>query len=350
MNTTKKILVTGAAGYIGAHTVLELQEAGYEPVIVDNFSKSDDTLLKGIEKITGKRPNFHRGDCSDNNFLRSIFSSNGPFSAVIHFAAFKSVGESVEQPLAYHRNNIGSLLAVMEVMKENGVRDLIFSSSCTVYGQPDSVPVNEDTPFKRAESPYGATKQICERILEDCYKTGFRIISLRYFNPIGAHPSGLLGELPIGTPNNLVPYITQAAAGVRQKLTIFGDNYQTPDGTCVRDFIHVMDVATAHVKAIEYMEKLSPENMLEAFNLGTGVGVSVMQLVKEFIRVTGVELTYSIGPRRPGDVERVYADPSKLNKAFQWSTRYTYTDALEHAWRWQKNLAKDHVVAQNGHG
>jgi UDP-glucose 4-epimerase len=335
---SKKILVTGGAGYIGAHTAVELIHAGYEPVIVDNLSRSDQTLLKGMEKITGSKPNFHQGDCLDEDFLQKIFKTQGPFSCVLHFAAFKSVGESVQQPLLYYENNVGSLVALLKVMQANQVKDLIFSSSCTVYGQPDQIPVNESAPFKRAESPYGATKQMSERILEDTYVTGLRVVSLRYFNPIGAHPSGVMGELPIGTPNNLVPYITQTAAGKREKLTIFGNDYDTPDGTNIRDFIHVVDLATGHVKAMEYLDTLPPSNTYEAFNLGTGQGVSVLELVNQFQEVTGVTLNYTIGPRRPGDVEKVYADPSKVNRLLNWKTRYTSSDALLHAWEWERRL------------
>lgn len=334
----KKVLVTGGAGYIGAHTAVALIEAGYEPVLIDNFSRSDRTLLKGMEKITGSKPNFREGDCLDTGFLDEVFQVEGPFSAVLHFAAYKSVGESVQQPLIYYENNIGSLVALLKVMQANDVKDLIFSSSCTVYGQPDHIPVDESAPFKRAESPYGATKQMSERILEDAYLTGFRVISLRYFNPIGAHPSALMGELPIGTPNNLVPYITQTAAGKRDKLTIFGNDYDTPDGTNIRDFIHVVDLAIGHVKAMEYLDKLPAPKLYEAFNLGTGVGVSVQQLVDEFQKVTGVKLNYTIGPRRPGDVVKVYADPSKVNEKLKWKTQYTSADALLHAWEWERKL------------
>jgi UDP-glucose 4-epimerase len=337
--SSNKILVTGGAGYIGAHTVIELINAGYQPVIVDDFSKSDRTLLEGIEKLTGKKPNFHEGDCCDKIFLTSLFAAEGPFQSVIHFAAYKSVGESVANPLMYYRNNIGSLVALLEVMKENNVKDLIFSSSCTVYGQPDRIPVNESAPFKRAESPYGATKQMSERILEDTYITGLRVISLRYFNPIGAHPSALLGELPIGVPNNLVPYITQAAIGKREKLTVFGNDYNTPDGSCLRDFIHVVDLAIAHVKALDHLQKLPTGNAYEVFNLGTGIGVSVLELVNKFQQVTGEKLNYGIGPRRPGDVEKVYADPTKVNKELNWKTKYSIEDALLHAWQWEKKLA-----------
>ena len=338
MNSGKKILLTGGAGYIGAHTVVELVAAGYDPVIIDNFSKSDKTLLDGISRITNKPLQFVEGDCCDREFLSKLFKEHGPFSSVLHFAAFKSVGESVEKPLDYYKNNVGSMLALMDTMKDNQVSDLIFSSSCTVYGQPDHIPVNEEAPFKRAESPYGATKQVCERILEDAYKTGFRVVSLRYFNPIGAHPSALLGELPVGAPNNLVPYITQTAAGVRERLTVFGNDYNTPDGTCIRDFIHVVDVAVAHVKAMEFLSKRTERNLYEVFNLGTGIGVSVLQLIQKFIKTTGVNLNYVIGPRRSGDVEKVYADPQKLNKAFNWKTQYTVEESLLHAWQWEKKI------------
>jgi len=338
MSSIKKILLTGGAGYIGAHTVVELIEAGYDPVVIDDFSRSDKTLLEAIEKVTGKRPEFVEGDCCDKDFLMKLFKSKGPVSSVLHFAAFKSVGESVEKPLDYYRNNIGSLVSLLEVMQENNVTDLIFSSSCTVYGQPDHIPVNESAPFKRAESPYGATKQMCERILEDAFSTGFRIISLRYFNPIGAHPSGLLGELPIGTPNNLVPYVTQTAAGVRKELTVFGSDYNTPDGTCIRDFIHVVDVAVAHVKAMEFLSNKSEQNLYEVFNLGTGIGVSVLQLIQKFVKATGVNIPYKLGARRAGDIEKVYADPEKLNKAFGWKTKYSVEESLLHAWQWEKKI------------
>ena len=337
----KKVLVTGGAGYIGAHTAVELFNAGYDPVIVDNLSRSNRTLLHGMEKITGTRPKFREADCLDEKFLMEIFQSEGPFECALHFAAYKSVNESVAKPLMYYENNLGSLITLLKVMEANEVRNMIFSSSCTVYGQPDIIPVDESAPFKRAESPYGATKQMSERILEDAYHTGFRVISLRYFNPIGAHPSALMGELPIGTPNNLVPYITQTAAGKREKLTIFGNDYNTPDGTNIRDFIHVVDLAVGHVKAMEYLDKLPASKQYEAFNLGTGKGVSVLELVNQFQEVTGVKLNYSIGPRRPGDVEKVYADPSRVNAMLNWKTQYTSADALLHAWEWEKRI--DHI-------
>jgi UDP-glucose 4-epimerase len=336
----KKILVTGGAGYIGSHTVVELVNAGYEPVVIDNFIYSDGSLIPGIEKITGQKVNFHKGDCRDRDFLRNIFKSQGPIKAVIHFAALKLVGESVEKPLEYHQNNIDSLLALLEVMREHSVTDFIFSSSCTVYGQPDRIPVNETAPFQKAESPYGATKQICERILEDVSTTVFRTISLRYFNPIGAHPSGLIGEVPLGTPNNLIPFVTQTAAGWRKELTVFGSDYNTPDGSCVRDYIHVVDLSIAHVKALSYLENQSFKKFYDAFNLGSGTGASVLEIIEKFKKVNGVNVNYKLGPRRSGDIEKIYADPQKANKVLNWETKISIEDALRHAWEWQKTLTK----------
>ncbi|MEQ8363085.1 MAG: UDP-glucose 4-epimerase GalE [Cyclobacteriaceae bacterium] len=337
---SKKILVTGGAGYIGAHTVVELYSNGYSPVIIDNFSKSDRTLLEGIDKLTGKSLVFHEGDCADKQFLKEVFEKEGEFAGVMHFAAYKSVGESVEQPIMYYRNNLDSLLTLLEVMKEQQVNQLIFSSSCTVYGEPNSIPVDEKAPFKKAESPYGATKQMCEQILEDTVKAdqNLKVISLRYFNPIGAHPSAMLGELPIDKPNNLVPYITQTAAGIREKLIIFGGEYDTPDGTCIRDFIHIVDLAAAHVKAIDKLLGADENKGYQYYNLGTGQGVSVLQLVKEFIEVTGVKLNYEIGPRRAGDVVKTYADPTKVEKELGWQAEYSTKEALQHAWEWEKKL------------
>jgi UDP-glucose 4-epimerase len=333
-----KILITGGAGYIGSHTVVELQHAGFDTVIVDNLSRCDDTMLKGIEKITGQKPNFHKGDCLDHDFLRNVFKTQGPLHGVIHFAAYKAVGESVEKPLDYYRNNVGSLVTLMEVMQEFNVKDFIFSSSCTVYGQPDEIPVNESARFKRAESPYGATKQMCERILEDTFLTGFRIISLRYFNPIGAHPTGHMGELPIGVPSNLVPYITQTAIGKREKLTVFGNDYNTPDGYNIRDFIHVVDLADGHVKAIEFLQKQTGPKFYDVFNLGTGHGVSVMELIDKFQKVSGVKLNYQMGARRPGDIEKVYADPTKIMTMLNWKPKFSIEEGLLHSWEWEKKL------------
>jgi len=336
----KKILVTGGAGYIGAHTVVELVEAGYHPVIVDNLSRSDKTLLNGIEKILEQKPVFYEGDCADETFLKKVFEAEKDIQCVMHFAAYKSVGESVQSPVMYYSNNLNSLMVTVNVMRSFGVQDIIFSSSCTVYGQPDNIPVGEDAPMKRAESPYGATKQMCERILEDVYPLGMRAVSLRYFNPIGAHPTVLLGELPIGVPNNLVPYITQTAIGKRPKLTVFGDDYNTQDGSCVRDFIHVVDLAQAHVKAMEFLAGKEKSPSYNVFNVGTGVGASVLELLKKFQAVTGVKLNYVIGPRRPGDVEKTYADPSKAFKELQWRSKFSLEDGLLHAWRWEEKLAK----------
>lgn len=335
-----KILVTGGAGYIGAHTAVELAQQGYVPVIIDNFSKSDRTLLTGIEKITGKPPVFYEGDCTDAEFLNKIFTREPGIAAIMHFAAYKSVGESVEKPLMYYENNLQSLLQLLKVMKHHDITNFIFSSSCTVYGQPDHIPVDESAPFKRAESPYGATKQMCERILEDAVisDSNLRVVSLRYFNPVGAHPSIEMGELPLDVPGNLVPFITQTAAGIRKKLVIFGQDYHTPDGTCLRDFIHIVDLARAHVAGLQKMEAKTL-NPYEVFNLGTGEGVSVLQLVKKFIAVTGVPLSYEIGPRRPGDVEKTYANPAKATQKLGWKTTFTIDEALLHAWSWQKKIS-----------
>lgn len=338
---SKKILVTGGAGYIGAHTAVELDASGYTPILIDNFSKSDRTLLRGIESITGKSVVFYEGDCTDKEFLKSVFEKEGVLSGVMHFAAYKSVGESVEYPVMYYRNNLDSLLTLLEVMKEKHVNKLIFSSSCTVYGEPDVIPVDENAPFKKAESPYGATKQMCEQVLEDVAKTNqdLNIISLRYFNPIGAHPSAMLGELPIDKPNNLVPYITQTAAGIREKLIIFGGDYDTPDGTCIRDFIHIVDLGQAHVKAIDKLLTSKNKKGYQFYNLGTGNGVSVLQLVKEFIEVTGVSLNYEIGPRRAGDVVKTYANSTKAQSELGWSAQHTTKDALRDAWAWEKKIS-----------
>jgi len=331
------VLVTGGAGYIGSHTVVELLNAGYDVTAIDTLERSELRMIEGVKTITGKDFNFKKVDCLDEGAMEQLFASNS-FNSVIHFAAYKSVNESVEKPLMYYKNNVGSLMVLLEVMKRHQVRDLIFSSSCTVYGQPDQIPVDEAAPFKKAESPYGASKQLCERILEDVATEGIRVVSLRYFNPIGAHPSCLIGELPIGVPSNLVPYVTQTAAGVRTQLTVFGSDYNTPDGSCLRDFIHVCDVASAHVNAIQFLENESSEKTFEAFNLGTGIGVSVLELVKMFIEVNGVKLNFKVGPRRSGDIEKVYAKPSKINKILGWKVRYSLGESLQHAWQWEKQI------------
>jgi len=337
MKNSDHVLVTGGAGYIGSHTVVELIKMGYRVTVIDNLERSDYKIIEGVEAITNTKVDFHKIDCLSTLALDDLFSKNR-FTSVIHFAAYKSVNESVTNPIAYYKNNVGSLITLLEIMKKYQVYDLIFSSSCTVYGQPDQIPVDESAPFKRAESPYGASKQICERILEDAATIGFRIISLRYFNPIGAHPSALIGELPIGVPNNLVPFVTQTAAGAREQLTVFGNDYNTPDGSCLRDFIHVVDVADAHVKAIRHLNEQNKKEFFEAFNLGTGEGISVLGLVQKFIGVTGIKLPYIIGPRRPGDIEKVFADPRKINKAFGWKAKYDLGESLLHAWNWEKKL------------
>lgn len=334
----QKVLVTGGAGYIGAHTIVELVQAGCKPVVVDDLSRGNINMMDGAGKIVGSKISFHKVDCNDRAHLRNVFQENKDITSVIHFAALKSVEESVQQPLAYYRNNIGSLLTVLEVMKEFSVARLIFSSSCTVYGQPDVIPVTEEAPFKKAESPYGATKQMCERILEDeasAWK-GLRVVSLRYFNPIGAHPSSHIGELPVGVPNNLVPFITQTAIGKRDQLTVFGADYNTSDGSCLRDFIHVVDLAQAHVKALQKIDEMP--HAYEPVNLGSGNPVSVLELVKTFTQVTGVPLKYAIGPRRAGDIEKVYADPGKSRTLLDWKTRLTIEDALRDAWNWEQKL------------
>ncbi len=334
-----KILVTGGVGYIGIHTVVELVQSGMEPVIVDDLSRSDIKLLRGAEEIVGRKLTFHKVDCTDPDALRKVFLEHRDLSAIIHFAALKSVNESVANPLLYFQKNLNSLMTVVALALEFRVPRFVFSSSCTVYGQPDHIPVTEETPFKQAESAYGATKQMGEEILRNVAKAQpwFKMIALRYFNPIGAHPSALIGELPLGVPGNLVPFITQTAIGKRDKLTIFGDDYNTPDGTCLRDFIHVVDLAKAHVQSLRKMDELPVA--FEAINVGTGIPVSVLQLVKYFISVSGVNLNYSIGPRRDGDIEKVYADPAKSRQLLNWETQISIEDALRDAWRWEQRLA-----------
>ena len=335
----KKVLVTGGAGYIGSHTVVELFNHGFIPVIVDNFSNSDERVLQGLEDILGFKPILYRSDCADYQSLKDVFQAETP-DAVIHFAAFKAVGESTEQPTRYYRNNIDSLLTVLELMEEFQVRDIVFSSSCTVYGQPDELPVSETSKQKNATSPYGYTKQVSERILMDACvaRPELRCALLRYFNPIGAHPSGLIGELPFGIPNNLVPYIAQTAAGIREKLVIHGNDYQTADGTCIRDYIHVCDLAMAHVRALEWID--AQTCACEAFNLGQGQGNSVKEVIDTFISVNNVAVRVEIGPRRTGDVEQVWADATKAQRVLNWKTEKSLATALQDTWRWQEHLSK----------
>jgi UDP-glucose 4-epimerase len=335
------ILVTGGTGFIGSHTTVELQNAGYEVVIVDNLSNSNADVLDGIEKITGKRPAFERVDCCDLEAMDNVFRKYPKIEGVIHFAASKAVGESVEKPLLYYRNNILSLVNLLELMPKHGVKGIIFSSSCTVYGQPDpeNLPVTEDAPIKPAESPYGNTKQINEEIIRDDINSGapIKAILLRYFNPIGSHPSAYIGELPNGVPMNLIPYVTQTAIGIREKLSIFGNDYDTPDGTCIRDYIYVVDLAKAHVKAMERVLDTDSDK-LEVFNVGTGNGVSTKQIVDAFEKATGVKLNWQYAPRRAGDIEKVWANPEKANKVLGWKAETSLEDTLKSAWLWQQKL------------
>ena len=334
------ILVTGGTGYIGSHTVVELINEGYEVVIVDNLANSTVDSLDGIEKITGVRPAFEQFDLCDKPNVEAFFRKYSRLKAIIHFAAYKAVGESVDQPLKYYRNNLVSLMNLLECMEQFKVPLMVFSSSCTVYGQPKELPVTENAPILPAESPYGNTKQICEEILRDsvCSMPALQVISLRYFNPIGAHPSALIGELPQGIPNNLVPFVTQTAAGLRGELKIFGDDYPTPDGSAVRDYINVTDLAKAHVTAIRRLLDQKNETGLEFFNLGTGHGTSVLEMVKTFEKVTGVPVNYMVVGRRAGDIVAVWADTTKANQVLGWKAGTSLEDTLLSAWNWEKKL------------
>lgn len=334
------ILVTGGMGFIGSHTVVELHNSGHHPIIVDDLSNSDKSVLDGLQEITGERFPFYETDCNDRAAMASVFQEND-IHGVIHFAAYKAVGESVEKPTAYYQNNVGSLLVLLEQMRENNCPLLIFSSSCTVYGQPDKLPVTETSPKKPAASPYGNTKQICEEIIEDESKTGefLRAISLRYFNPIGAHPSAKIGELPLGVPNNLVPFITQSAAGLRGPITVFGQDYDTPDGTCIRDYIHVVDLAKAHVASLDYLAK-NESTQFDIFNIGTGQGNTVLEVIKTFEEANELKLSYQLGDRRAGDVEKVYAEVSKSAQLLGWKAEMSLANSLKDAWRWQQKLAQ----------
>ena len=337
----KKILVTGGAGYIGSHTVVELAQAGYEPVIVDNFSNSQESALAGIEAILGRAVPTHRIDCADAAALRGVFEAESGIAGVIHFAAYKAVGESVAKPLAYFQNNVGSLLNLLAIMPEFGVESLVFSSSCTVYGIPDALPVTEATPTKPASSPYGRTKQMCEDIVHDVAAAPdnkLHTILLRYFNPIGAHDSAKIGELPLGVPNNLVPFITQTAAGIREKLVINGSDYDTSDGTNVRDYIHVVDLAKAHIVAVQRLLDRKASETVETFNVGTGHGNSVLEVVQTFEQASGQKLNYVLGPRRPGDVPAIYADATKAEQVLGFKTETSLLDSLASAWKWQQTL------------
>lgn len=334
------ILVTGGLGFIGSHTVVELQQAGYEVIIIDNLSNSSIEVLDRITKITGKKPAFEQIDLREKSKVQDFFQRYTSIEGVIHFAASKAVGESVEKPLLYYENNIASLIYILQELQRKEKSSFIFSSSCTVYGQADELPVSENAPFKQAESPYGNTKQINEEIIRDtCHiSANIKAISLRYFNPIGAHSSSLIGELPNGVPQNLVPYITQTAIGLRESLSVYGNDYPTPDGTCIRDYIHVVDLAKAHIAALERLLKENNESNYEVFNIGTGKGSSVLEVIKAFEKVTGQALPYKIVGRRAGDVVSAYANTYKANKELLWKAELTLEDALLSAWNWEKKL------------
>ena len=332
----KKILVTGGTGFIGSHTVVELHKAGYTPVIVDNLSNSSAKIIDQLEKIIGERPEFHEFDLCDEAKTTAFLAANSDISGIIHFAAFKAVGESVQKPLEYYHNNFVSLFNILNVYKERPI-NFVFSSSCTVYGQPDVLPVNEAAPVKKAESPYGNTKQVAEEILSEtaAVNKNYQIISLRYFNPVGAHESALIGELPLGVPQNLVPFITQTAVGKREKITVFGDDYDTPDGSCIRDYIHVVDLAKAHVAAIKRMEEGRSKDNYEVFNVGTGKGSSVLEVIQAFEKSTGEKLNYVIGPRRDGDIEKVFGDVTKSLNELGWKAELGVDEMMKSAWEWE---------------
>ncbi len=336
----KNILVTGGGGFIGSHTVVELVNAGYRPVIIDNFTNSRRSVLDQLEQITKQKIACYGHDYQDSGKLSKILQKE-KVGGVIHFAASKSVGESVLKPLKYYDNNVVGFIKLLEVLEKYTVPNLVFSSSCTVYGEPDKLPIDESAPVKPASSPYGATKQICETVLQDVTKISktLRSISLRYFNPIGAHQTALIGELPIGVPANLVPFITQTAAGIRKELIIHGNDYPTPDGSCIRDYLHVVDLAKAHVSALKYLDKQKGPHYAMC-NVGTGNGYSVLEVVKTFEKVTGVKVSYKIGPRRSGDLVAIYAGVDKARKMLGWKAKKTLEDALVDAWRWQQNLTQ----------
>lgn len=334
-----KILVTGGLGFIGSHTVVELQEAGHEAVVVDDLSNSSEEVLDRIASITGIKPIFEKLDLKLKSDVQELFQSHPDLDGVIHFAAFKAVGESVSKPLEYYENNLGSLVYMLQSMREHNLDHFIFSSSCTVYGQAKELPITEDAPVVAAMSPYGNTKQIGEEVLQDAITAhGFNVAALRYFNPIGAHPSAKIGELPIGVPLNLVPYVTQTAIGIREQLLVFGDDYETRDGTCIRDYIHVVDVAKAHVIAVERLVAQKNETNFEIFNLGTGQGSTVLEVIQSFEKVSGQKLNYKIVERRAGDVTAAYADTTKANEVLGWKSEKTLDQAMEDAWRWEQTI------------
>lgn len=337
-----RILVTGGTGYIGSHTTVELINAGFDVVIIDNLSNSNREVLDGIEAITGVRPAFIEGDVNDLSTLDCLFQAYPGIEGIINFAASKAVGESVQKPLLYYRNNLNSLMNLLEMVEKYNVKGFVFSSSCTVYGEPDVNPVTEESPIKPATSPYGNTKQISEEIITDTIRSGanFNAIILRYFNPVGAHPSALIGELPLGVPQNLIPYLTQTAIGIRKELSVFGNDYDTPDGSCIRDFINVVDLAKAHVIAVKRMIEGKSLDRIEIFNLGTGNGVSVLELIDTFESSTGVKVPHKIVGRREGDIEKVWANPKKANEVLGWVADTPLADTMVSAWKWQQHLAE----------
>ncbi|WP_418499125.1 UDP-glucose 4-epimerase GalE [Flagellimonas sp.] len=340
-----KILVTGGLGYIGSHTVVELQNEGFEVVIIDNLSNSSIAVLDGIVGITGKRPIFEEFDLRDKTKVQNFFARHSDVGGVIHFAASKAVGESVEKPLLYYENNLGVLVYILQELEKKKGASFIFSSSCTVYGQADELPITENAPVKPAESPYGNTKQVGEEIIRDTCKVtpNLKAIALRYFNPIGAHPSVKIGELPLGVPQNLVPFITQTGIGLRERLSVFGDDYPTEDGTCIRDYIHVVDLAKAHVKALQRLLQNENSSNYEVFNLGTGKGSSVLEVIHSFERVSGKKLNYKIVDRREGDVIQAYADTKKANEVLGWKSKSTLDESLKSAWDWEQKVRMSHT-------
>jgi UDP-glucose 4-epimerase len=329
-----KILVTGGAGYIGSHTLVELSQNGFTPIVVDNLSNTSIENLKGAEKIIDKKIPFYKIDCTNESEFKKVFETEENIKGVIHFAAFKSVEESVREPEKYFNNNIGSLEVLLKLMKDFGINNIIFSSSCTVYGSPDVLPVNESAPFKKAESPYGESKQLCEKLLN---KVDLNSVSLRYFNPIGSHESGLIGDCSSDKASNLVPIITETAIGIREQITVFGDDYNTPDGTCLRDYIHVVDLANAHVKALNYV--ISNGNK-SVFNIGTGKGVSVLEAIRIFEEVNELQINFKIGPRRAGDVEQIYSDNTLSTNLLKWKSKLSLEDAMRSAWKWEQQKTR----------
>lgn len=346
MSTKPRILVTGGTGYIGSHTVVELQQAGYPVVIIDNLSNSNKDVLDGIERITGIRPDFVEADCTDIKALDKLFVDYPGIKGIINFAASKAVGESMQKPVLYYRNNLNTLMNLLDEMAVHDVKGIVFSSSCTVYGEPDVNPVTEQSPIKKATSPYGNTKQISEEIITDVINAGapFKSVILRYFNPVGAHPSAEIGELPNGVPQNLIPFLTQTAIGIRKELSVFGNDYNTPDGSCIRDYIDVVDLAKAHVVAVERMLEDKSPDKIEIFNLGTGNGLSVLELINTFEEATGVKVPHKIVGRRAGDIEKVWANPAYANEVLGWKAETPIANTMRSAWAWQCRLRERGVM------